>query len=710
MRISNSNTVKSSVDELVLGMDSVHQETVRKFIDQITVLLPEKQVLDAIRINIILAGLHVSVQIILANFLSRLPEDKVDSLEHIGGSQVTSLANKIRQIRALAFSSTALHKQTQESELELVRRYLLSFIDDISVLLVILSEKLYLLRVSKDEPESIKRELGQEILKIYAPLANRLGLAQLKWEMEDLAFRFVNPGVYKDIASKLDLRRVEREVYIHKVVDLLQSKLAEHGFKFKISGRPKHIYSIWRKMYRKHIGFEDLFDIHAVRVLVESVEDCYKTLSVIHEIWNPIREEYDDYIARPKSNNYQSLHTAVYGPEGQVVEVQIRTFEMHEHAELGVAAHWRYKEGEQAGKGLEEKINRLRSVMQGGGDSDSGMLEKVEGQLFSDRVFVFTPKGKLFDLPKGSTPLDFAYEVHTEVGHHTRGAKVNSHIVPLTYELKTGDMVEVLTSDKMTPSRDWMSPVRGYLVTSKAIAKVRQWFNQSDNEVLQQAGRQLFEKELRKREGGKSINMEHIARSAGYKSVDLMMLAIGKGQITVTQLLSAWQRPDFDDQGDTLNQPRIGRVHTKEGGVKVMGVGGLMTHMAGCCKPVPYENIVGFITRGSGVTIHKDTCENINALDEDDKKRLIAVEWTGDTNSVYPVDIMVSAYDRHGLLRDITMFLAGEKINVTAVSTVSDHPTNEAHMRITIEVKSKAQLNDVLQKIASIKNVYKVSR
>lgn len=621
----------------------------------------------------------------------------------------------VEGVRTLGFVGD-LHPHTlkAEGQLENLRKMLLAIAQDIRVVLIKLAIRLMEMRDLKSFPEPQRARIAQETVDIFAPLANRLGIGVVKWELEDLSLRCLEPATYKRLAQALDERRADRERYIRAVVERLQTELRKAGIEAQVFGRAKHIYSIWRKMQRKQLPFDQIFDVRAVRIMVNSIADCYAALGIVHGLWNHIRREFDDYIANPKANGYQSLHTAVVGPDGKTLEVQIRTAAMHQQAELGVAAHWRYKEGGPGqGKALEQQIAWIRKMLDYQDDSadDSDLLERFKAEALQDRVYVITPKGAIVELAQGATPLDFAYHIHTEVGHRCRGAKVNGHIAPLTYELKNGDQVQVLTAKQGAPSRDWLSPHLNYLKTPRARAKVRQWFRQQALEKSIAAGRAELEREL-KRLGVdiKTIEIIQVARRLNFTRPDELFAAIGYGDITTAQAVSKIQELILPPPPDTLRIARKTRLGETGGEIKVRGVGNLLTHMAKCCEPVPFERIVGFITQGRGVSIHREDCANLLDLMTHHRERVIEVDWGEETHVTYSVAIHIDAYDRPGLLRDVTSVFLAEQANVLGSNTHTDPKTAMAHMLLTLEIKDVEQLSRIMDKIAQIPNIMEVRR
>ncbi len=617
----------------------------------------------------------------------------------------------IREYRRL--DAHAEHASDQ-GRVEGLRKLLLAMARDLRVVLITLAARVHDMRTLKHLPDSQRRRVARETLDIHAPLANRLGIWQVKWELEDLSFRFLDTERYQEIARQLDERRTDRERYLEKAVAALKGALVKEGIRAEVSARPKHIYSIWRKMERKGVDFHELSDVRAVRVLVDSVKDCYGTLGVVHTLWRHIPREFDDYIASPKGNNYQSLHTAVIGPSGKTLEVQIRTHDMHRHAELGVAAHWRYKEGAATDSRDEDRIAWLRQLLQLPEDSSEAedFIDRFKTEVLHDRVCVLSPKGKVLDLPRGATPLDFAYAIHTDVGHRCRGAKVGGSIVPLTYELQSGDQVEVLTTRRGQPSRDWFNPHLGYLKTSRARAKVRQWFKQQDLEKTLSNGRDLLDRELR-RLGVSECSLEKLARRLRFNSTDDLLVSLGRGDVGPTQIANAVQEqvlPAAERRAPEAPPVKPRSVQPGRGGVTIEGVGNLLTQLAGCCKPAPPDPITGYITRGRGVTIHRADCPNVLRLGVADSTRLIDVNWSGTRGGTYPVDIEMLAYDRQGLLRDVTLLLANEKVNVLGINTWTDDDSRVAHMKFTVEVPDVGKLSVLLSRLGQLHNVFEVRR
>lgn len=635
------------------------------------------------------------------------------------GEDVRSLVEGLNKINEVCHQGGALETpQLNHKNFDNLRRMLLAVVDDIRVVLLKLAQQTCEMRAVIPLSDEQRRQLAFETSEIYAPLANRLGIGQLKWELEDLSFRFIEPAAYKTIAKLLDERRVDRERYIERVKTAIKEALIEQSITAEISGRVKHIYSIWRKMLRKMVSYHEIYDVRAIRVIVPELKDCYATLGVVHGLWKHIPKEFDDYIANPKGNGYQSLHTAVVGPEGRVLEIQIRTRTMHEQAELGVAAHWRYKEGGEHEPTYDEKLASLRQLLnwQEQVPEDEGSFDNMRAELFNDRVYVFTPTGDVVSLPQGATALDFAYNIHTDIGHRCRGAKVNGKIVPLTQALKNGSQVEILTAKEGGPSRDWLNSSLKYLKTSRARVKVQQWFKHQDREDNIQNGREIVTREL-KRLGFDNISIDKIANEfSTCKTSDDFLALVGVGDIRLSQVLGALQRiipkEEENEPKSFLQQrpPRKANRPAKEAEITVQGIGNLLCHMAKCCKPVPGDDIIGYITVGSGISVHRKDCPNVLQASDEKQNRLIEVNWGSETINLYRVDVEIHAFDRRGLLRDITAVLASEKVNVIAITTLSDDDKSTAVFRFTLEVSGIESLGKVLARILQVQNVTDVFR
>ncbi len=591
---------------------------------------------------------------------------------------------------------------------EALRKMLLAVVSDVRLVLVRIAEQLYRLRSAKQAARDTQRALAQETREIYAALANRLGVWQLKWELEDLAFRYLDPDTYLDIARTLKEKRAEREGFIHEFQDTLRKELAAEGITATISGRPKHIYSIWRKMQRKDRGIESLYDIRAVRILVDDVGDCYAALGVVHNLWSYIPGEFDDYIANPKENDYRSLHTAVVGPEGKTVEVQIRTHEMHRHAELGVAAHWRYKEGGSAPAAFDQKITFLRQLLEPT-DDGADLLDQIRDDFFEDRVYAVSPKGDVVELPTGATPLDFAYHVHTQVGHRCRGAKVNGRIVPLTYHVENGDQIEIITGSQARPSRDWLSPKLGYLAGARARAKVRNWFRHQDRDQHLRQGREILDRELA-RLNVRDVATDSIAKQLKHRDTDALCIALGAGDLTSAAVATALQNLRGAELPERIRTRRPAKKKDSKAGTAVSGVGDLLCNFARCCRPVPPEAIVGYITQGRGVSIHRQDCGNFLSLNQRHPERIVAVSWGEQDAAAYPVDLTVHAFDRSGLIRDITGVLADEDANVMDLKSHTDRKSLQVVMQISIEIRDLPTLSTAITRLEQLPNVVSVRR
>ncbi len=604
-------------------------------------------------------------------------------------------------------------KSLSARQAEALRQMLLAVVADVRLVVARLAQQLERLRNLKTAPDERQRQAAIETREIYAPLASRLGIWQLKWELEDLAFRFLEPDIYLRIARSLKETRSARQDRVETFKRILTEKLDRADITAEIQGRPKHIYSIWRKMARKQVEFERLFDIHAVRVLVDSVSDCYAALGIVHSTWPYISGEFDDYIATPKDNLYRSLHTAVIGPDSKPFEIQIRTRDMHENAELGVAAHWQYKEGGKSTSAFDQKIGWLRRILEPAesGESEQDFLDRVKSGLFEDRVYAISPAGDVIDLPQGSTPIDFAYHVHTDIGHQCRGAKVNGKMVPLNYRIANGDQLDIITARNARPSRDWLTPQLGYLASSRSRAKVRNYFRGQDREQNRKQGRNMLERELH-RLGSKTMSIADLAALVGRNDSDDLYRAIGEGEVTLAAVASALQRESSDHGFTAAQPPARSRLAPAEAGgrVSVRGVANLLTHFARCCGPVPPEPVAGYITVGRGVTIHRADCPNLLRLRRQNPERLIDIDWATSESDTYPVDVAIEAHDRHGLVGDISTLLADEKINILGLTTRTDKNTNMADIDLSVEVNGLDELSRLLHRLSSLPNVINVRR
>ncbi|WP_111497489.1 MULTISPECIES: GTP diphosphokinase [Marinobacter] len=669
----------------------------------------------------VLAELHLDQASLVAAILYRAVREERIGLDEVKaefGDEVAGLINGVQHMAAISSIHHPLKGNVlgqSQGQLDNVRKMLVTMIDDVRVALIKLAERTCAIRAVKSAPPEKRMRVAREVFDIYAPLAHRLGIGHIKWELEDLSFRYLHESAYKKIAKLLDEKRLDRDEYIKRVLSALQGELDRAGIQAELAGRAKHIYSIWRKMRRKGIDFSQVYDVRAFRILVPTLRDCYSALGIVHSLWRHIPNEFDDYIASPKENGYQSLHTAVIGPEGKVIEVQIRTRAMHEEAELGVCAHWLYK-GTDTGKpstGYEAKINWLRQVLEWQEDLGdlSGLIDQLKTDVVPDRVYVFTPEGHVVDLPQGATPVDFAYRVHTEVGHACRGAKVNGRIVPLTYPLKTGDQVFILTSNNPAPSRDWLNSSLGYIQTSRARAKVTHWFKEQDRDRNIVDGRAILEDEF-KRLSIDDLDLVKLARKVNYQSADDMFAAVGAGDLRPTHVANIAQQllEPRTKQLDLKLQGTKQKAYEADSDIKIQGVGNLKTQVAKCCKPLPGDPIGGYITVGRGVTVHRQDCLTFLHQREFEPNRIIEVSWGGTQESVYPVDVEIEAYDRSGLLRDITAILANSRCNVLALNTLSNQDDNSATMTVTLEISSLEQLAKLLAQIRNLPNIMEVRR
>jgi GTP pyrophosphokinase len=602
----------------------------------------------------------------------------------------------------------ALHAQREAGSAEGLRRLLLAIIRDLRVVFVLLARQLARMRAAAALPEAERMALARLTRDIHAPLANRLGIWQLKWELEDLAFRYLQPETYKRIAHLLDERRADREAYIAQVLAELGAALRAAGIEADLAGRPKHIYSIWKKMQRKGLEFSDLYDIRAVRILVDSVAECYGALGVVHTQWQHLPREFDDYLARPKGNGYRSLHTAVIGPQGKTLEVQIRTRAMHRDNELGVAAHWRYKEGGGADAEFEAKIAWMRQLLEPHAEED--LAAELRTELLEDRVYLLTPKGEVFDLPQGATVLDFAYHVHTEVGHRCRGARVNGRIVPLTHQPRSGDRVEIITAKNAEPSRDWLSPHHGYLNTARAREKARSWFRRVAYDANLGAGRALLEREL-KRLALPSADLSKLPAHFHLKTHDELLVALALGEVSVGQIARVLQEAAHPlDPLPPPQAPVTRRAAPDHSALRIEGVGNLLTVLARCCQPLPGDSVRGFITKGRGVSVHRASCASLARLARRDPDRVIDVEWGRAAARSYQVDIELRGFDRKGLQKDVTSLISNVGTPIVASSSRLEARTGEVEMRFTLHVRDFGQLSTLLGKLAALPNVVEARR
>jgi GTP pyrophosphokinase len=695
----------------------------RQALDWVAVLYGNKQHEDtgsslfqhAVASASIVADLRLDANSVIATLLFALPGIQAQPLEQINthfGPDITRLvdgATKVSQLRSLAHP-TGGKPQDVAKQIEAVRKMLIAMVEDIRAVLIKLAWRTQTMHELARAPEEVRRRIAQETLDLFAPLANRLGVWQIKWELEDLGFRYLHPDTYKKIAKLLDERRIDREKFIDDVLKTLRIELNNAGVKADLMGRPKHIFSIWKKMQKKKLDFSELYDIRAVRILVPDLKDCYTALGIVHNLWQPIPGEFDDYIAHPKGNFYRSLHTAVIGENDKAVEVQIRTIEMHEHAEYGVAAHWRYKEGGQGDARYEEKIAWLRQLLDWREDmaSETQFAETFKAELFDDTIYILTPAGRVITLPKGSTPVDFAYHVHTDLGHRCRGAKVNGQIVPLYTALENGQRVEILSTKEGGPSLDWLH--QGYVKSHRAASKIRHWIRQQNQDIAIEAGRAIFDKEAA-RCAARDVNQDHIAVKLGCKNIEELFAAVGRGEISQRELNQAFrdsQAPVEPPAGQTTDFIKAARASGSGEGILIEGVDKLMTLLAKCCKPVPPDHVMGFVTKGRGISIHRSDCSTLKRLAAEAPERLINADWGIQKGHVFATDLLVEAHNRGTLLRDLSDIMARERINVTAVNTQSKD--QRVFMRFTLEIRDAEQLQRILIKLQDVNEVIRVTR
>lgn len=630
-----------------------------------------------------------------------------EAVESQFGKTVALLTQGMSRLYTLHQSSRTQLQDPQQAEK--LRRLLMAIISDVRVMVIKLCFRVERLKLLKHLDYDRRRLIAQETIDIFAPLANRLGMGLLKWEMEDLAFRALEPLTYKKIATLLEEKRSDREIFIEKFSAQLSLLLKEQNVVSTVSGRAKHIVSIWRKMQRKNIEFHQLFDVRAVRILVDSIADCYAVLGVVHTTWQHIPDEFDDYIANPKGNGYQSLHTAVAADNGQIVEVQIRTFEMHEKSEFGVASHWRYKEGANLDPRMESSIAAMRDMLESTHEEVSDVIANISTELSGARVYVFTPQGAIIDIPHGGTPLDFAYTVHTEIGHRCRGAKVNGRIASLTTELRTGDEVEILTTKESRPSRDWMNKNLGFIKSAGIRSKVRSWFSHQDFEQNLLDGKAMYERILNKY-SIHHADLKQLTTHFKRNGTDQFFADIGRGLITSAQIIGFLQTGSGSSDAVKKTRKPESKAPASKDEVSIHGVGNLMTQFAQCCKPVPGDLIIGFITVGSGITIHKHNCSNMLALPEHKRQRLIEVEWGHSTDAVYPVEISLTAFPRTSLMQDISSILANQKVNLLDINATTNKAEQMVYARLTIEIHSTDDLVSIIEKLSQLPNVQDVKR
>jgi len=650
-------------------------------------------------------------------------------LEHFG-PEVHKLLLNVRKMEAIRFLQTINSGTASEEQVDRIRRMLLAMVEDVRAVVIKLAERIAVIRAAANADEVVRTAIAREVANIYAPLANRLGIGQLKWELEDLAFRCLHPDKYREIARDLGERRVDREKYIENFVNELSDLLKKEGIKCEVYGRPKHIYSIWRKMQRKHLRFDELYDIRAVRVIVEKISDCYAVLGIVHTRWRHIQEQFDDYIANPKANGYQSIHTVVYGDGDKRVEIQIRTRNMHNTAELGVAAHWKYKEGAGQSSGVEQRINWLRKLLAWRDDLvESGtLMEKFRNQVFENEVYVFTPAGEVLDLPQGATPLDFAYSVHTMVGHRCIGAKVNGRIVPFNYVLHTGETVEIITQKNPNPSRDWLNPDNGFIKTARARAKVQSYFRKLDYDRNRDSGYDDVLRECERR--GLGIGRDALTAMVSanlqrfnVKKADDLFAAVGAGDTSVNTVLAFVLNLAEAEKSEEQKQAELNAIieqksntaiqqhnRQKPGAVIVDGVGNLLTHIAKCCQPIPGDEIVGFITKGRGVSIHRRSCEQLKALALSEPEKVVPAQWGSSGDKTYTITMRITGQDYSGMLRDITTLIANEKLNIAGVRSRVDSKNMTSIIDIDLLVTGLSAFDRLAAKIRAIPQITSIER
>ena len=674
---------------------------------------------EAFEIAVIVSELRVDSHTLVAAMLYPFVYACELSLDEVSDKCSPRVSNKIKGIMTMdGIRGLQTHRASgnDDTQIDNIRKMLLVMVDDVTVVLIKLAERLYRLRNAKSLTSNEKQEVAQEVKDVYAPLANRLGIGHIKWEMEDLSFRYLNKDEYKKIAKNLDEKRLARESYVKNVLQIIDDALLELNIKAELMGRAKHIYSIWKKMVRKQVGFEEIYDVRAVRVLVPKIQDCYSVLGVVHGLWKHIPKEFDDYIATPKENGYRSLHTAVIGPEGKTLEIQIRTHRMHQESELGVAAHWKYKEGSRTtGGGFEAKIAWLRQLLEWQDEvADSTQLaEEFKSQVFEERVYVFTPLGKLIDLPAGSTALDFAYRVHTDVGHRCKGAKANGKIITLTQPLETGQRIEILTTKNGEPSRDWLSEQRGYLKSSRARHKVGQWFKRQDKDKNIAAGKSLIESELKKN-ALKVANISKLAKHFNYNNVEELYAGIGAGDKGIHLVMNAVR--SLSPNTDVVTRETVVRKkpnlkkRSNSSDILVEGVGNLLTRIASCCKPVPGDDISGYVTLNRGIMIHRSDCRYLLSNKKKSPEKVLSVSWANQVNERYLIDLEILAYDRKGLLSDLTALLSKEKVNVTSLNTNVNQKKLQVKIHIQLEIENLANVSRLINLIEQVSNIISVKR
>lgn len=712
----NFNKWLETISEFRAGIDN---ELFLKSYSLISNKIDKSDITFTVEITSVLLDLKMDMASCLAGMLLTAVRKNLVSLDEVSKKLNSDIAELIRGVLKMDAIHEMSNISSSDNKSEQLRKMFIAMVKDPRVVVIRLSEHLSELKYASKSGQQKQQELASETKNIYAPLANRLGIGQIKWQLEDYAFRYLESETYKSIAKLLDEKRIDRDNYIQDLIIKLEENLKSWGIEAEVGGRVKHIYSIWRKMQRKNLEFDELYDIRAVRIITNSIRDCYSALGMVHSLWQHIPHEFDDYIAMPKDNGYQSLHTAVIGPSGKIVEVQIRTHEMHSDSELGVAAHWRYKEGVHYDKSFEAKIAWLRQLVswQDEMSSASEILEELKTDITDDRVYVITPKGDVFDLPNGATPLDLAYHIHTEVGNKCCGSKVNGKMVNLTYQLKTGDQVELLTRSNVTPSRDWLNPNFNFLKTPRARSKVQSWFRKQDYDQNVSDGKDILEKEL-KRLGKSNIDFSNVLVKSNYKSDDDVYAAIARGDLKLNQVLTlsgivsqeSSPKPSESIIHPDNNYDKYKAKSASSKGINIAGVDNLLTTLAGCCKPLPGNKIIGYVSQARGIIIHTDDCLNIDQIREKSPERLLEVSWGDNTeNMTFAADVYIVSSDRQHFLRDLTGLLSTAKINILNLNTFTDK-NGIVHTDITLEIASNAVLTGLLAKINQLPNVIKAEQ
>ncbi len=666
----------------------------------------EAYVMHPIEVAIILLDLRLDQDSVIAAILHDVIEDTPITHEELRrefGESVATLVEGVTKLKRVKLKSKVDRVDLDEEQAENLRKMFLAMVNDIRVVIIKLADRLHNMRTLGYLPAEKQQRVARETLDVFAPLANRLGIWQIKWQLEDLSFRYLEPEQYHTVARLLAEQRAQRAEYLERAIAVMRERLDQEGIRYRITGRPKHLYSIYRKMLEKDREFDQIYDLHGIRIIVEQERECYHVLGIVHSLWRPISGEFDDYIALPKDNGYQSLHTAVIALEGKPLEVQIRTEAMHQIAEYGVAAHWRYKEGVALDESLQDRLIWLRQAQELPEESDDALqfVDSLKSDVFAERVYVFTPRGDIVDLPKGSTPVDFAYLIHSEIGHRCRGAKIDGRLVSLDYQLQTGEQVEILTAKQGGPSRDWLNPHLNYVATLRARQKIRRWFRRQERDQNIVLGREILDREMR-RLGFDQESYAEIAALFNYDKVEDFMAALGYGDISAAQIAN--KIDTATSRSEQLKFKAIPEQTVSD--IRVKGVGDLYTRLAPCCNPVPGDGIVGYITRGKGVTVHRVDCPNIVHLQ--DRERLVAVSW-GEAHEEYPVQVEIEAIDRRGLLRDIAGEIADLGLNMSAAH-VDTHTDHTAIITLTVGVEGISQLSTLMTRLQSIRDVLDVRR